>query len=554
MNKTTRSIMISSAALLLALVGFFLLSEIALQSPFDARKTQEVKAERALLREKAAYLKQWQEAKLLEAKLNAQKEIAGSSIVVIAGKVGTAARNLWVVWLISFAGAALYIARHRLQEHVEFVFGDLRSMIPASESVRLTEAAIKAKAVESGAKIAVFQEDVTRRRLMDVRSFAGLLKSPQQPALPATADAQPLFAIPSFAEILTNLEPGDELILGYNLNTGEPLTGTFDKLYSAVLAGASGSGKTSWGRGIVYQSQKCYPGIEYYVLDPHERHGEGLSATLPKTTQFTYLDKHNPVGGFIAFETRLDRRLDGKEPHDTPLVFICDELKAASKKPYKDPMIKLFDRITEEGRKCNTYLLALTQDTRQKYGLTFRDSLESAYAFKMHPSRVKNLLQDTELEHIHKAIKKPGIALLVSADGESCVVKVPECSPAHAKYLDMDYSAATNAPVVSGNEGTDSNDSEEYDQQSEPELTPDFVKTWIEDRKTIDPKYSQNKLAEEIGYRKKDLSLWMNNKLAEPKKADMETALDLIIFGPKDQDVIDLKQWQERRRNPSETG
>jgi len=526
---------IGGAVSLLLAVGFFALGEWILQKDFNAvREREQAKAERLLYEEG-----------VLQNKAELRKAVTTSAGVIMAAKIGTSARHLWPVWGVMLAGLALIFARHRLQAQVEFVAGDIRTIIPAAAAVPLAKSALVARETADNKQIMMLEQDVTSRRLRDnvgaIRALKSLVPNETPDTLvdvtpdPLPEVTQTNFTMPTFQDILTNLEPGDDIILGYRMDTGEPITGTFDRLYSAVLAGASGSGKTSWGRGIIYQSLQVFPNIRYCVLDPHDAHEDGLAATLPKTDHFTYLDSKDPVPGFTTFGRHLDARLAGSEAHGEPLVFICDELKAASKKSYKDAMVNLFDRITEEGRKVNVFLLALTQDTRQKYGLVFRDSLESAYAFKMTAGRVKHLLQDKELEDIHKSIRTPGIALFVSSDGESCLVKVPECSPKHAKYIDVEFHAETTAAAnVTVDTLSDIETAEGH------ELTPKTIKALRESAG-----YSQNKLAKKAGVSQSKLSRYESGK-AELSESELESLRGVLCENTRK--PISLNKYREARQ------
>jgi hypothetical protein len=267
-----------------------------------------------------------------------------------------------------------------------------------------------------------------------------------QLALPAAP-----IVTPTFRDILSNLEPGDPMYLGTDTTTGEPVTGTFDDLYSSFFAGESGSGKSSWLRGILAQSLICSPGATFHILDPHAKRPDSLSASLPRCDAFVRIAPDDPTPGLYAFNRMLSDRLDA--PEDTvfpPLVFVCDELNYCSKQRYAVTLQTLFDRIATEGRKVWVYLLVSSQDTRMKKGLDFRDCLASSYVFRMKPKQASYLLQDSEETAKHKRVRGKGEALLNLTTGESQIVKVPFCAPSDFLRAEQEFVRVANgAPVAS---------------------------------------------------------------------------------------------------------
>ena len=297
------------------------------------------------------------------------------------------------------------------------------------------------------------------------RGFLGLLEQTNQVIdLPHVQSSYNIPNIPSFRDILDDLSEGDDMVLGYDLDSGKAIRGSFDDLYSSFLAGKTRSGKSSWLRGLMLQSIVCYPGVRFFVLDPHRNHPDGLSNSLPKTEHFHFVDPGSPRQELYAFNRHLQNRLDHSNG-DQPLVFVCDELNYCSKQPYANSLQALFDRISTEGAKAKCYLLASSQDTRIKKGLDFRDTLSSCYVFDLKSSQARFLLQDKDEVLKHKRIRdrhEKGVCLFVPTEDESQAVKVPYCSPGDVNYLEKEYG---NSPEHPGNEG---DENPETDGNSDP--------------------------------------------------------------------------------------
>lgn len=356
---------------------------------------------------------------------------------------------------------------------------------------------------------------------------------------------QPSHEIPSFYEILEDLSEGDEMVLGYDLDTGNEIRGGFDDLYSSFLAGKTRSGKSSWLRGLMLQSIMCYPEVRFYVLDPHRNHPDGLSNSLPKTEHFIFLDPNSPRQGFYQFNRKLQSRLDHPNG-EQPLVFVCDELNYCSKQPYANSLQALFGRIATEGAKAKCYLLASSQDTRTKKGLDFRDTLSSCYVFDLKSSQARFLLQDKDECLKHKRIRdlhEKGVCLFVPSEDESQPVKVPYCSPGDVKYLEKKSAGNRYGSIQVTNKkrlGNEGGDNPETDGNSDPvtegvadsgnatvsEVLPDTTVLAEIDTYMQDHDVSLSKFAEMTGVNKGYLSQCLKGE----KKLSSESRMKLEGF------------------------
>jgi hypothetical protein len=122
--------------------------------------------------------------------------------------------------------------------------------------------------------------DVQSRQIQALLGKRGL-----QPALPEAPTPLPITPpptvekIPTFQELLLRGEiaPGKPMILGYA--NGVPRRGSFLDIYSAAIAGESGSGKTITllfliGSGIVAFQ------VRFIVIDPHDPHPKALGPKI----------------------------------------------------------------------------------------------------------------------------------------------------------------------------------------------------------------------------------------------------------------------------------
>ncbi len=239
-------------------------------------------------------------------------------------------------------------------------------------------------------------------------------------------------AIPTFRELLERGEiaRGKPMILGYE--RGAPRRGSFLDIYSAAVAGESGSGKTATllfliGSGLVAQR------IRFLGIDPHYPHPKSLGfktkplweAGLMQMATF----KDDMLAVLHMVEQTIDDRLKQVDTETTPVVLVIDELAFLVKTSIGPAITHTMERISTEGRKCAVYMLASSQTwlaARTGNTSVVRDTLTSAYVHRIKPKQANLLLQDKdEAEKVKKQVKHAGEALLVPVGDESAVVKIP---------------------------------------------------------------------------------------------------------------------------------
>jgi len=233
---------------------------------------------------------------------------------------------------------------------------------------------------------------------------------------------------------------GKPMILGYE--NGVPRRGSFLDIYSAAVAGESGSGKTATllfliGSGLIAQR------IKFLGIDPHYPHPKSLGfKTKPLweaglMSMATYKDDMLTVLNQV--EQTIDRRLQQIETDETPVVLVIDELAFLAKTSIGSAIAHTMERISMEGRKCAVYMLASSQtwlSSRTGNSSVVRDTLTSAYVHRIKPKQANLLLQDKdEADKVKKQVKHAGEALLVPVGNESVIVTMPFTTAADMRMV-----------------------------------------------------------------------------------------------------------------------
>lgn len=239
-------------------------------------------------------------------------------------------------------------------------------------------------------------------------------------------------AIPSFHQLLISGEIASDkpMILGFQ--DGAPRRGSFLDIYSAAVAGESGSGKTSTmlfliGSGLV----TC--GVRFIGIDPHYPHPKSLGAkTRPlwdAGLMYMATSQQDIVQVLHKIEALIDRRLKQADRDTTPVVLVIDELAFLSKTPIGAAIAHTMERISTEGRKCDIYMLASSQTwlaARTGNSSVVRDTLTSAYVHRIKPKQANLLLQDkSEVEKVKRYIKQAGEVLFCPVNDDSTVCRMP---------------------------------------------------------------------------------------------------------------------------------
>jgi hypothetical protein len=270
---------------------------------------------------------------------------------------------------------------------------------------------------------------------IQTRHFKALSQGTHR-ALQAIPDVPPdqhaHFETPTFQALMSSgmIQSGKPMILGFE--NGTPRHGSFLDIYSAAVAGESGSGKTGTllyliGSGIIADR------VRFYGIDPHYPHPKSLGyKTKPLweaglMCMATYIDDMLDV--FNTVETIIDNRLQQIDTDETPVVLVIDELAFLNKTSIGKPLAHAMERISTEGRKCAVYMLASSQTwlvARTGDSSVVRDTLTSAYVHKIKPKQANLLLQSKETSQmVEKYVKKPGECLLYPVCDDPVICTMP---------------------------------------------------------------------------------------------------------------------------------
>lgn len=371
---------------------------------------------------------------------------------------------------------------------------------------------------------------LTDMRVREIQALLGKrgLQPALPPAEPAPLQAAPAIsaAVPSFGELLRRGEiaPGKPLIVGYE--QGQPQYRPLAAFKSVAIAGHQGSGKTrSMGFLIACAAYAC--GARVFVCDPHEQHPESLRTLIRPLEQSPAVTVINPfeLPGFLkTMNQTLDRRLNGTESSQQPIVFVLDELARLAKMDCFEQLIIFLERCTEETRKANiTFFGGSPKWTARHFKgrADIRSCMNSMLIHKTKPSQADLLLEDSHEKKLVKELKRPGDAILVTDFGDPHIVSMPLCERENMTRI----AALLPREVIQVNAKHPETPVETG--ETPVETFGVMVRKRLEDIKAINKTASQNKLAAAVGVSNKQMSEALNkNAVSETLQNKIMRILD----------------------------
>lgn len=358
-------------------------------------------------------------------------------------------RVIWIGSLIAVmtVSGVVIVRKSRYQATTTMTEPDGRSLttripiIPETQQERIMLAS-----AQVARNLALAQGDVNEQTQRMMQAIGHTVKDlsaalPRQSKMLSLSHDEPLALdsggqshVPPLATLLDDgtLAPGKPLIMGFS--QGDPQYSLLNALKTLAVTGWQGSGKTVSIAYLVATAVLAYAGnILCIILDPHQRHEEGLSSYLAPLQQQGLIDIPNLFYWgkiWTDLNDRLDRRLRGEEPSSPHVLVVADEMGNLLRRDTNNLMVKFLDRATEETRKTEMTLVGCSHKWTARHfsgHADIRRCMNSLLIHRTKPSNAEMLLEDMDksVKKQLKAISQPGEGLFVRDYGEPVHIRMP---------------------------------------------------------------------------------------------------------------------------------
>lgn len=246
--------------------------------------------------------------------------------------------------------------------------------------------------------------------------------------------------------------PSNKLLIGFDMESGEPVNVGWSSLYSCLIGGLSGMGKSTLIRNLLAQS--ALQGGKFVVLDPHYASGdESLGASLaPLRNQMLREVAHDDKTMAAALKFLADtgrRRLEGKDKDRSPLVLIVDETTALLQRGnIAEQLISVLEMIAQETRKVNVYAMCVGQNfSAEVMKSTARNSFVSMISCRARKSVARIQSDSPEFGQIAAQLDR-GQVVWMAPSGEIKRIAVPNTTAQHLEAVKNVISATQNSAGV----------------------------------------------------------------------------------------------------------
>ncbi len=349
----------------------------------------------------------------------------------------TSVSEFWLVLLIvaPIVGGGLlawrYVNGHRRE--MELVYPSAQGLLPVSRRALLAGA--YDHMVQGGMAGYHTAQIEGARRPIPAHTYSPTITV--QGAKPGKLDEALAIAAPVVAGIVpdfdTMLDAGlygkdKPLILGYEGDV--PLIGDWKDLYSAMILGLSGSGKSTTMRYLA--ASAALKGAKLAIVDWHINAGEeSTAASLAELRPAFLVQPPATVAGMLdtikLVQSILDRRVQG-DPDRSPIVFLVGEYAAMIARGGELGMAlaALLEAILIQGRKVNVIALCATQNPKasRSGGTEVSKTFTSYYIHRTRRSYANMVVEDSDDSRL-VADLGPGQALLGRTNGENIVISIP---------------------------------------------------------------------------------------------------------------------------------
>lgn len=229
--------------------------------------------------------------------------------------------------------------------------------------------------------------------------------------------------------------PSRGFLMGYSLNDeseSEAVTADWGELYSSLIGGKSGMGKSTLIRSILAQS--ALQGGRFVVVDPHYGAGaESLGASLQPLHSLLLCDvasEEKQIADALRYVGAVGKkRLAGQDKDRWPLVLVVDETTALFQRSNVAGILTdVLGQISQETRKVGVYAMCIGQNFDGRLmDTTVRNSFVSMISMRARRDVARVQSGNTEFGRMAENLAI-GQCVWMAPSGEMHKLAVPNCT------------------------------------------------------------------------------------------------------------------------------
>lgn len=261
---------------------------------------------------------------------------------------------------------------------------------------------------------------------------------------PELTDTLAIEPITKEVETFWQLFQGNKLplkgfLMGYDLDDGLAVFADWIDLYSSLLGGKSGMGKTTLIRSILAQS--AMQGGRFVIIDPHYHSGDdSLGSSIQPLRNFMLCDvavKEDEILDALKYVLMIGRRrISGEDKDKTPIILVTDETTALLQRSnVAQVLTTVLGEISQETRKVGVYALCIGQNFHGKIlDTTVRDSFVSMLTMRTNRKTAATQSGNNDFGKMAETLTL-GQTVWMNLNGDMQRLAVPNCTQADLELV-----------------------------------------------------------------------------------------------------------------------
>lgn len=245
-------------------------------------------------------------------------------------------------------------------------------------------------------------------------------------------ESLPQLKVPNFSNLYhSGMLRNGEILVGFDVDTNEPVYSNWNEIYSSAISGKSRTGKSTTVRNML--AQVALSNARFVIVDRQAGHRESLAKSLQPLNQFMAVNPASTdedILSAISYVQQIGKSRIDNDEIGYPLMLVIDEFTAlVNRSGVGGQVAEVVEEIAQEYAKTNVFCMAIGQIWSAKRtggSADMRDSFSSAIVHRTKRQQARYLI-DTDNSKIAEKLPQ-GQCLFEPANGDIVQLQVPNCT------------------------------------------------------------------------------------------------------------------------------